>query len=175
MKKMLFAVILVLTLSVSTQAQFVKDVPRQTVSDGAAAVFQRPSESLFSNLLGPAFDENHFQMHHSYSLTYNSLFGTTVGEYVNTMIYRFDFPLALRADIGVIHQPFGTSPVQNQFLGGQNPFQGVYLKNLQAVYQPTKDLTLSFSIQQVPQGYFFWGNPWGFGNVGFLRDPFLGW
>lgn len=175
MKKALFIALLVFMLSVSAHAQFAKDVPRQTVSDGAAAVFQQPSESFFANLLGPAFDEHHFQMRHSYSLTYNSLFGTTVGEYVNTMIYRFDFPLAVRADIGVLHQPFGTSPLQAQFLGGQNAFQGVYLKNLQAIYQPTKDLTLSLSFQQIPQGYFFWGSPWGFGNAGFLRDPFFGW
>jgi hypothetical protein len=90
------------------------------------------------------------------------------------MIYQFDFPLTLRADIGVIHQPFGVTPMQQQWLGGQNVFQGVYLKNLQAVYKPTKDITIGLSVQQIPQGQLFWGNPWGMGGIGMMRDPSLG-
>ncbi len=175
MKKAFLTAVLVVGISLSAAAQFSKDVPRQTVEDGTAAIFRKPTESFFGQLLGPAFDENHFQMHHSYTLTYNSLFGNTVGEYVNTMIYQFDFPLTLRADIGVIHQPFGVTPMQQQWLGGQNIFQGIYLKNLQAVYKPTKDITIGLSVQQIPQGQLFWGNPWGMGGIGMMRDPIWGW
>jgi hypothetical protein len=175
MKKAFLTAVLVVGISLSASAQFSKDVPRQTVEDGTAAIFRKPSESFFGQLLGPAFDENHFQMRHSYSLMYNSFFGNTVGEYVNTMIYQFDFPLTLRADIGVIHQPFGVTPMQQQFLGGQNVFQGVYLKNLQAVYKPTKDITIGLSFQQIPQGQLFWANPWGMGGIGMMRDPVWGW
>ncbi len=175
MKKAFLTAVLVVGISLSAAAQFSKDVPRQTVEDGTAAIFRKPTESFFGQLLGPAFDENHFQMHHSYTLTYNSFFGNTVGEYVNTMIYQFDFPLTLRADIGVIHQPFGVTPMQQQLLGGQNVFQGIYLKNLQAVYKPTKDITIGLSVQQIPQGQLFWGNPWGMGGIGMMRDPIWGW
>ncbi len=174
MKKAVVMFALVLALSNAAEAQLVRDLPQQGVQDGTVGML-KPA-GFFENLLGSAFDENHFQMHHSFSLSYNSFLGNTVGEYTNTMMYKFDIPLMIRADIGVMTQPFGASPMQQQLGFSQNAFQGIYLKNFQAIYQPTKNMTFSISFQQIPAGQMFWGNPYmnGWGG-GFGRDPYFGW
>jgi hypothetical protein len=178
MKKAVVIFTLVLALSGAAQAQLVRDLPRQGVEDGTSAML-KPA-GFFENLLGNAFDENHFQMRHSFSLNYNSFLGNTTGEYVNTMIYKFDIPLMIRADVGVMAQPFGVSAMQQQLGYNQSAFQGVYLKNVQAIYQPTKNMTFSVSFQQIPAGQMYWGNPYmnGYGTGGFgsmMRDNSWGW
>lgn len=161
MKKFMFAVMLMaaLLLAETAHAQMLKDMPRQGVDATPGLV--KPMDNLFSSFLGSAFDENHFRMNHSYELTYSSYLGGTLGEYTNTMIYQFDIPLSIRADVAVMHQPFGQVQLQGINGTNTNAFSGVYLKNAEVMYRPTKDMNISIRFMQVPNGYY---NPYGWGN-----------
>ncbi len=165
MKKVIFIFVLVVLFNSSASAQFQKDIPNQSIQS-SQTIFSTPSEFSIGSMIGNIFDDKHFQMNHSYTLSYNSMLGNTTGEYVNTMMYKFDAPVMIRADIGVMHQPFGASQRQLQYGFGQNDFSGVYLKNAQILWQPTKNMTVSAAYQQVPPGQWFnqmgfWG--WGGG------------
>lgn len=167
MKKVIFIVGLLWILGTDASAQFQKDVPSQTIQS-SQTIFATPSEFSIGSFIGNILDDKHFQMNHSYTLSYNSMLGNTTGEYVNTMIYKFDAPVMIRADVGVMHQPFGASQRQLQYGFGPNDFSGVYLKNAQVLWQPTKNMTFSAAYQQVPPGQWFnqmgfWGNGWGSG------------
>lgn len=167
MKKVLFIFALMWLLGTSASAQFQKDVPSPSIQS-SQTIFSTPSEFSIGSFIGNIFDDQHFQMNHSYTLSYNSLLGNTTGEYVNTMIYKFDAPVMIRADIGVMHQPFGASQRQLQYGFGQNDFSGIYLKNAQVLWQPTKNMTISAAYQQIPPGQWFnqmgfWGNGWSSG------------
>ncbi|MDX2129685.1 MAG: hypothetical protein SFU91_11690 [Chloroherpetonaceae bacterium] len=161
-----------LSFSSLLYAQSLRDIQRDKVTDAGSTMF-KPGESFFGNLLGSAFDENHFRMNHSYALQFNSFTGATTGEYTNTMVYRFNFPLMIRADVSMMHQPLGVSQLQrDRGFGGMN-FNGIYLRNLSAIYQPTKDLGFGVSFSQVPQGAL-WQNGGWFGNGGFMpMNPFF--
>jgi hypothetical protein len=171
-----FVLVLALTVLFTAPlfAQAMKDMPSERIENSQQQMFGQPQQGFFGSLLGSAFDENHFRMNHSYSLAYNSFVGATTGEYVNTMIYKFDAPVMLRADIGVMHQPFGASQQQIQTGFGQNAFTGIYLKNAQLIWQPKKDMTFSIQFMQIPQGQFFnpMMNPMG---GGFGRPSMWGW
>ncbi len=167
MKKVIFIFALMWFLGTSASAQFQKDVPSKTIQS-SQTMFSTPSEFSIGSFIGNILDDKHFQMSHSYTLSYNSMLGNTTGEYVNTMIYKFDAPVMIRADVGVMHQPFGASQRQLQYGFGQNDFSGIYLKNAQILWQPTKNMTVSAAYQQVPPGQWFnqmgfWGNGWGNG------------
>ncbi len=172
MKKVIFIFVLMWFLGTGAAAQFQKDVPSQSIQS-SQTIFATPSEFSIGSFIGNIFDDKHFQMNHSYTLSYNSMLGNTTGEYVNTMIYKFDAPVMIRADVGVMHQPFGASQRQRQYGFGQNDFSGIYLKNAQILWQPTKNMTVSAAYQQIPLGQWFnqmgfWGNGWsnGFNRFG---------
>ncbi len=170
MKKILVLFLLVVVLNVEASAQFQKDVPSSTIQS-SQTIFAPPADFSIGSLIGNIFDDKHFQMHHSYTLSYNSILGNTTGEYVNTMIYKFDAPVLIRADVGVMHQPFGASQRQLHYGFRPNDFSGIYLKNAQILWQPTKNMTISAAYQQVPPGQWFnqmgfWGNRFGFNQWG---------
>jgi hypothetical protein len=84
---------------------------------------------------------------------------------VNTMTYQFNFPLMLRADVGVMHQPFGASNEQLKSGIGSDAFSGVYLKNAAAIYSPSRDLSIGIMFRQYRPGdpsYYYWN-----------RNPFI--
>lgn len=169
MKKIIaaFTFVLLIALAETASAQLVRDMPRQGVSDATPSMV-KPA-GFFENFLGTAFDDTHFQMNHSYSLEFNSFIGTTIGEYTNTMIYKFDIPLTIRADVGVMHQPFGGGQIQGANGLQQNLFSGVYLKNAEVNYQPSENMLISVRFVQAPNGNpYFYGNPYyGGGRNGF--------
>ncbi|NTW50727.1 MAG: hypothetical protein HGB19_13560 [Chlorobiales bacterium] len=170
MKNALLIAALLTLLALPAQAQLVRDLPGERISDAAPGLVQSPGgPGLFESFIGSAFNDSHFQMHHSYSLQYSSGMNNTVGEYVNTMTYQFDFPLTLRTDIGVMHQPFGASNEQLKQGIGSDAFTGLYLKNASATYRPTRDLTIGILFQQYRPGdpsYFWSRNPF---------SPYGGW
>lgn len=165
---MILALVLALVLTASARAQFVKDTPSERIQSSSQTVFSRPAEWSIGSFLGNIIDDKHFQMSHSYSLSYNSLIGNTTGEYVNTITYKFDAPVLIRTDIGLMHQPFGASQKQLQSGFGANDFSGVYLKNAQVLWKPTKNMIFSASFQQVPANQWLNGFN-GFGGNGFNR------
>jgi len=159
-KKALFVFAVVFCFSISAQAQLIRDLPGAATENASSAYIQPPSSDVFESFISSAFDEKHFNMSHSYSLTYTSLMNTTIGEYVNTMVYQFDIPLILRADIGVSHQPFGASDAQLKYGYGEGDLSGVYLKKAELLYQPLKNLSIGVSYRQYRAGslYSFWDN-----------------
>ncbi|ACF14151.1 conserved hypothetical protein [Chloroherpeton thalassium ATCC 35110] len=157
-KKALSIFALAFCFATSASAQLIRDLPCAGVEDASSAYMQQPTTGMFESFLSSAFDETHFSMSHSYSLTYTSLLNTTVGEYVNTMVYQFDIPLMLRADIGISHQPFGASGTQLKYGYGDGDLSGVYLKNAELLYQPLKNLSIGVSYRQYRAGILnsFW-------------------
>lgn len=165
MKNLVLTAALVFFLALPAKAQLVRDIPGERIPDATTGLVQAPGTTgFFESFLGSAFSDNRFQMHHSYTLQYSSAINNTVGEYVNTMTYQFDFPLILRADIGVMHQPFGASSEQLKNGLGTDAFTGIYLKNASAIYRPTRDLTIGIMFQQFragEPGYFWNRNQFG--------------
>ena len=158
LKKALYIFAVAFCFATSASAQLIRDLPSASVENASGAYMAQPTTGFFESFISAALDETHFSMSHSYSLTYTSLMNTTVGEYVNTMVYEFDIPLMLRADIGVSHQPFGASQAQLKYGYGDGDLSGVYLKNAELLYQPLKNLSIGVSYRQYRAGSLnsFW-------------------
>lgn len=147
-----------------SHAQLKRDIPGKGIQDASSSLISSPSTTMQESLFNALLDPEHFRMSHSYSVQYNSLLNNTVGEYVNTMTYAFDIPLMIRADIGLMHQPFGVSNKQKQYGFGSDAFSGVYLKNLSMTYQPFKNLWMGISFQRYNASdinpFFYHPNRW---------------
>jgi hypothetical protein len=146
--KLLLIISLIILEPAISQAQLKRDLPDHSIDNASSMLVASPSMDQGGSLFNTLLDPEHFRMSHSYSLEYNSMMNNTVGEYVNTMRYAFDFPLVLRADIGMMHQPFGASDKQAQYGFGSDAFTGVYLKNASLTYRPFKNLLMGISYQR---------------------------
>lgn len=146
---------------------FTQSAEAQYKSDAAAEAMMAQSriygDGGFS--LGKMFDPRYFQMSHSYQMSFGSGGGGSagMGEYTNTMMWRFSPKLAARVDVGVAHSLFGGAPTGvGGVPGSQNSFANVYLKNAEVAYQPMKNMTLHLSFRQAPRGYGYYMNPYGY-------------
>lgn len=110
------------------------------------------------------FDSRYFRMHHSYQVSFGSFGGATagLGEYTNTMLWRFSPNLAARVDVGVAHSLFGDTGRAAGIPGAQNSFSNIYLKNAEVAYQPVKNMTLHLAFRQAPRGYGYYLSPYGY-------------
>jgi hypothetical protein len=101
------------------------------------------------------------------------------------MVYKFNAPVWLRADIGLQHQPFGASKQQQQMGFNSSAFSGVYLKNASILYKPTENMGIMLQFSQIPASQMYlnnWNNRFGGGfmnssfraTTGGTTDPF-GW
>jgi hypothetical protein len=120
--------------------------------------------------LNKMFDPRFFQMRHSYEMSFGSGGGSSgsMGEYTNSMMWRFSQKLAARVDVGVAHNLFGNAPTGTGLPGSQNSAASIYLKNAEIAYQPMKNMTLHLSFRQAPRGYGYYMNPYGYyGNAGY--------
>lgn len=153
-------VFLVLTLSLgfalAVQAQYAH---KSGSNDAEGRLYREPSGFSLDKLFSPEF----FHMGHSYELSYSSFGGQgmSVGEYTNSMMWRFSTKLAARVDVAVQHQPFGMSGLNNGLPASQNGLSGLYLKNAEVAYQPLNNLTLNFAVRQAPYGYGSYLSPYG--------------
>lgn len=150
---------LVLTLSLSATLTVQAQYANGSNSDAEAKLFREPTGFSLNKLFSPEF----FHMSHSYELSYSSFggHGLTLGEYTNSMMWRFSTKLAARVDVAVQHTPFGVSGLNNGLPVSQNNLNGIYLKNAEVAYQPMKNLFMQFSIHQAPNGYGYYLNPYG--------------
>jgi len=167
MKKYLFLAVLALAIPVAdTQAQLVRDVPHDGI-DATGNLIRPAGENFVSNFLGSAFDDSHFQMKNSYALSYSSGIGRTLGQYTNTMMYQFDFPVTLRADVSYLHDPLSSFSSSKS---SQPNINQLYLQNAEMEYKPSKDFAIKLQYMQVPYAaYYGYGSPFGY-----MRSPF-GW
>lgn len=174
----LFFLVLCLSLwaTAAAQAQYVN----RGNSDAEGKLFREPSGFSLNKLFSPEF----FHMSHSYELSYSSFggHGLTLGEYTNTMLWRFSTKLAARVDVAVQHTPFGVSGLNNGLPVSESSLNGIYLKNAEVAYRPTENLTMHFSVRQAPYGYGYYlspygryGYPYGYDRYGFgsgISDPY---
>lgn len=143
-----------------------------------AKLFREPSGFSLDKLFSPEF----FRMGHSYELSYSSFGGQglTIGEYTNTMMWRFSTKLAARVDVAVRHTPFGVSGLSNGLPVSESGLSGIYLKNAEVNYRPVGNLTMHLSVRQAPNRYGYYLNPYGYYSpygydrygIGSLDDPY---
>lgn len=114
--------------------------------------------------LNKLFDPRFFQMSHSYGMSFGSgPFGSgSMGEYTNTMMWRFSQKLAARVDVGVAHNISGGLPNASGLPGTNNSAARIYLRNAEVAYQPLKNMTLHVSFRQAPYGYGYYMSPYGY-------------
>jgi hypothetical protein len=123
---------------------------------GAEAGFGQRLEAW----MGTLFSDDHFRMAHSYEMSMSSFNGgTSLGMYTNTMQWQFGKKWAARADVSVVHQPFGGTSSFGQ--GGQN--MRVILRNAEVAYRPSENMEFRFRVQQSPYGRYARPRPYGYG------------
>ena len=159
------AVSLVVLLAVCVsagQAQFKSQREAEDrVSDGIASA---PS-SLFLGWFDPA----KFQMHHSFSLSYQTLGGQglSLGTYTNSMTYQFSEKLNARADVSMMYSPYNSFGTFGK--GGRSDFSSVFLSNAEVNYRPWQNVQLRVQFRQMPYYnpyYSPYYSPW-FWELGF--------
>jgi len=143
----------------------------QYKSDAAAEAMMSQAKIYGDGFsLNKLFDPRFFQMRHSYEMSFGSVGGASgsMGEYTNSMMWRFSQKLAARVDVGVAHNMFGNAPTGTGLPGSQNSAASIYLKNAEVAYQPMKNMTLHLSFRQAPRGYGYYMSPYGYyGNGGY--------
>jgi len=153
----LFLFVLVFSLApiVSAHAQYAGGTGEQP----EARLFNEPSGFSLDKLFSPEF----FRMSHSYELSYSSFggHGLTLGEYTNSMMWRFSTKLAARVDVAVQHTPFGVSGLDNGLPNSQSNLNGIYLKNAEIAYRPVGNLSMYLSVRQAPNAYGYYLSPYG--------------
>lgn len=171
--------LLVVTLSLgpalAAQAQYAQGAGSENAE---ARLFREPAHFSLDKLFSPEF----FRMGHSYELSYSSFGGQglTLGEYTNSMMWRFSTKLAARVDVAVQHTPFGVSGINNGLPVSESNFNGIYLKNAEIAYQPIGNLTMHLSVRRAPYGHYL--SPYGrygyrgydrYGLGGGFNDPYF--
>ncbi|MBL7961738.1 hypothetical protein JNL27_16010 [bacterium] len=166
MKNLGFFFVMILSVSLSAQAQFrTQTVNRVDVKSGITT----PMPGTLAEFLSP----ERFYMNQSYGLTYytgGSQSGS-IGMYTNSLNFRLSNPLFLRVDLGVMHQPFGGPK-------GVNEQNAQFLHGAELIYKPNKSFQMQVGYSTTPyynNGYGFYQSP--FGNSGmydasaFSRKP----
>ena len=129
----------------------------QLRNDGQSGVQTQLYEagSSVAGVLDHLFDSEHFQMAHSYEMSFSSFGGSSssLGMYTNTVMWQPSESLAARVDVAVAHSPFG-----NSALGQQQDAQ-VFLRNAQVAYKPMDNMEIRFNMRQSPHGSYM--SPYG--------------
>ena len=128
------------------QAQFHGMEPRPP------SVSEKVGSSPDQNLLFGFLNTQNFSMSHSISMSYLSMGSSNVGVtmYTNTMRYQIAEPLSLRADVGFMFSPFGSSAGLLK-----NDVNKIFLERAQLDYRPTKDFSVSVQFRQIPVGAMY--------------------
>mgnify|MGYP006274745815 FL=1 len=154
----LLCLVVVLALATPAHAQLrstaqTGSVPTQLYNSGQAAV----------DALGQLFGADHFQMAHSYEMSFASAGNqsASMGMYTNTMMWQFNSKWAARMDVGVAHSLHGSA------LGDQNG--RVFLRNAEIAYRPSENTQFRLQIQQSPHGRY--ARPYGYRGYG--RSAFM--
>ncbi|HTX98885.1 MAG TPA: hypothetical protein VMG09_02570 [Bacteroidota bacterium] len=141
----------------SAQAQFKSQLNTEDrVSDGMA-----PAEQP-SMILG-FFDPEKFHMHHSFSLSYQTMGGQgmSLGSYTNSMTYDFTDRLNARADLTFMYSPYNS--LSSLGTKGKNDLSSLFLSRAEVNYKPWDNVLLQVQFRQVPYGggYFSpYYDPW---------------
>lgn len=156
MRRLLFSLTLVVVLGFMVPAQ--GQVLREGASQQVPVRVYGEGDGFSLNKL---FSPEHFQLRHSYEMSYNSFGGQgmTLGTYTSSLMWQFNQKLAARADVAFSHTPFGTGAYQQAL--GEDSSGKVYLRNAEIAYRPTENMRLHLSFRQSPYGTY--ANPYGYG------------
>lgn len=116
------------------------------------------SSNLFESpkgFLDSLLDPSKLSISHSYSMSF-SRFGNqslNQGLYLSTIQYQPTDAVEMQLRIGMLHQPFGQSPL-NQDTNGK-----VFIQRAMMRYRPTPSMTLTFDYQVLPSNYYL---PFGY-------------
>jgi len=129
-----FIFVLFTILTASVFGQFRRDVPNTNIRESIAG------RTEYSSL----FDPNRYQMSHSFSMSILSMGGSpvSVGAYTNSFSFALSPNLILNTQVSLV-QPS---------MGGINN-QGQLYYNVGVDYQPSKNSSFSFKINNYPTYY----------------------
>ncbi len=156
MRSLVFSIVFIVFIGFMTpvQSQVLRDGANQQVP---VRVYGEGNGFSLNKLFSP----EHFQLRHSYEMSYNSFGGQgmTLGTYTSSLMWQFNQKLAARADIAFSHTPFGTGGFQQAL--GRDSYGKIYLKNAEIAYRPTENMQLNLSFRQSPYGRYM--QPYGYG------------
>jgi hypothetical protein len=162
MKMKLIALLIVVTtvFAVQVHAQF-RQLPSEEPS--AAGSFVHPPSA--DSWLG-FFNPENLTMHQSYSMSYSAFGsqGLALGRFTNSMEYKINDKLNLRADVSLQHSPYSTF---DRAL--QNSMTGIFLDRAELIYKPADNMFLRISYRQVP-AYYGYNSPYMMGYPGLFDD-----
>ena len=126
------------------------------VSDGMS------SASTPSMILG-FFDPEKFHMHHSFSLSYQTMGGEgmSLGTYTNSMTYDFTDKLNARADVSFMYSPYNT--LSGLGTKGKTDLSQIFLSRAEVNYKPWDNVFLQVQFRQIPYGGSYFSpyyDPW---------------
>ncbi len=149
----LLCMVVLLCAAEPAQAQFRTDTPDQPAP---ARVYD---DSQFKAALDKVFSPEHFQMGHSYEMSYSAFGGQSLsmGMYTNTLQWQFD-KVAARVDVSMA-QPFSGG----EAFFGQDQGPRLFLRNAEIAYRPTENMMLHVQVRQSPYGGYLspYGSPYG--------------
>ncbi len=119
-----------------------------------------------SGLLFGFFNPENFQMHHTFDISYSASgsSGLALSTYTNSMFYKFNDKLNIKADISVVNSPYNT--FGSQF---SKQLNGIYLSRAQLNFMPSKNMRISVEYSHLPY-YNSYYSPYSYG---FGYDPFF--
>ncbi len=150
----LLCLIVFLGVAMPAQAQLRENVRSQ--DDGTKLYGQEGPAFSLNQLFSP----EHFQMSHSYEMSFGSFGGnaSSLGMYTNSMQFQFNSKLAARVDMAYAFSPFG----QMNALGATSEGGQLFLRNAEIAYRPSEKVQFHLQVRQSPHGSYM--SPYGYGR-----------
>jgi hypothetical protein len=106
-----------------------------------------------SSLLFGWFDPSKFSMHHSLSMSYQTMGGqgVSLGMYTNSMAYQITDRLNARADVSLMYSPYNTFSAPG---GKKNDLSKIFLSNAEVNYRPWDNFQIRLQYRQAPYGTY---------------------
>ena len=113
------------------------------------------------------FNPENFSMHHTFTSSFMSGGGRTLGinMYTNSMAYKFSDKLNIAADVNLMMSPYGTMPQ-----GVKNQFSGLSLSHAELDYKPWDNFHINLQYNQYPYGGFYNG----YSHYSRFYNPYFG-
>lgn len=159
----LFALLIVLVATDTTQAQLRNDLPSAyNVSGPTLMVESQPVADRRQ------FGLSSLRMGHSYEMTMGSFGGQVYNQnmYTNSLYMQFNEKMSGRLDVAFAHSPFGST------VPGMSQTGRVFVRNAEFNYALSDRTNINFSFRQIPGGMGYYGNPYGYGGYGY--SPYFG-
>ena len=110
------------------------------------------------SLLFGWFDPSRFSMHHSLSMSYQTIGGQgmSMGMYTNSMIYQFSDNINARADVSLMYSPYNSF---SAFGSKKNDLSSIYLSRAELSYRPWENVLVRLEYRRIPWGVSPYDSP----------------